>query len=271
MNFTTQIALSASWQEVASGPTSGTFEIDTTQDAYWFIATEAPSDTLRGHNLNPNETPTIQLEDGESLYIRADDAIGVAIITHTNGNTIYGTDKRVYSGLQAFTTQAFTEANCKNGTQFYFEHEFTAIPIAASRYIAFTTGTNFFTLVKERRVATNGDNVLYSVFRNPSLSGCTAVTVQNFNDVDPATTQTAVVHTPTVTNDGTLWDRVPIYGSVGVGNRVSGSLGVQGIERVLNKNETYLVKITNRSTTDPVSVHIFVTWYEGELSIEALP
>ena len=46
-------------------------------------------------------------------------------------------DPRVYTGLQGFTTQSFTEANVKNGVQYYISEVFT-VAQGSSKYILFT-------------------------------------------------------------------------------------------------------------------------------------
>lgn len=176
-------------------------------------------------------------------------------------------DIDIYNGYQAFTTQGFTEANVKNGRQFYVQHEFVNIPTGETRNAIFTTGDENV-LIKSRIIYTNSDNTLYEAFVNPTVTPATgtSLTVFNFNGQNPVATSVTAKHTATISNFGTRFTFTPIYGSVNSGNRSSGFFEIEGIERLLGKNVTYAVRITNRSTTNPLSVFVGFTWYEGPIS-----
>lgn len=175
-------------------------------------------------------------------------------------------DERVYTGEQAFTTQPFTEANVKNGSQFYISEVFSVVQ-AGSKYIIFTTG-DADTIVKLRNISTNG-GLEYTVFRNPTISSNgAAVTIHNLNDKNPNPNIVNVFEDPTVTNEGDQWDILKAFNQQG--NQSGGGVfGSAGIERILAKNSTYLVKFDNTDNST-IDIQYIVSWYEGPLSVDII-
>lgn len=260
------------WSVVASGRTSGAVIIDIYGDpCVLFVGSSAPDYSGANHYRVQGEHLSVALDAGENLYARtaSETHSAVVVTTISGGNIGMGFDERAYLGaVLAVTTQPFAEANVKNGTQQYLGHEFVSLAQSATANVVFQTG-NQDVLVKGRSISTNGDNVLYEVFRAPTVSGGTALTVHNYNEVDPVATTVTASYGATISSAGTLIDSIPIYGSVGSGNRVSGFSSTGGLERRLARNTKYLIRFTNRSTTAAVSIAYSLTWYEGTLSTEA--
>lgn len=270
MTPTQTVPISATWQALLTGPVGGILLVETSpQSAFFAIGTTPPAAGTVGHTLEPGRQYSANLEAGQTLYVRSRDGSGTLTYTYTDGSLLPALDQRVYDGrFRAITTQPFSEANVKNGTQFYAGVEFISIAQGASVDVIFVPDMTPV-LVKGREIRTNGDNVLYQVYRGTSFSGGTAVPVHNYNEVTPAATTVYLRSGPTVTNPGLLIDSQPIYGSVSAGNRVSGFTQTSGIERRLAFATPYLARITNRSTTAAASVWYGLTWYEGPLSTEA--
>lgn len=265
----TRTTVGSTWSIVASGRTSGTVMIDIYDRACLIhIGNSEPGYADLNHYREPGEHMTVALDEGENLYMRTGSTGQTArvVATVTAGSIGQGIDERVYLGAErAITTQPFVEANVKNGTQFSISHEFLDVAQAATVNIVFSTGS-MDVLVKGRSIQTSRDNVLYEVFRAPTVSGGTAIPVSNYNEVDPVAATASLVYAATISSAGTLIDHQPIYGAVDSGNRVSGFTQTSGIERRLAKNAKYLVRFTNRSTTAAVNIHYGLTWYEGILS-----
>lgn len=175
-------------------------------------------------------------------------------------------DERVYTGEQAFTTQSFTEANVKNGSQFYISEVFT-LGSGLSKSFVFTT-LNADTIVKFRQISTDG-GLEYRVFRNPVLTDSgTSVTVHNLNDKNPNTNLVVVTEDPTITSNGDQWDIVKSFNQQGLQSG-GGVFATSGAERVLAQNSPYLVQFLNTDNAD-VDIQYIVSWYEGPLSVDII-
>lgn len=178
----------------------------------------------------------------------------------------YNIDERVYTGLQAFTVQSFTEANVKNGSQFYISEVFT-LDSNTTTYIAFNT-QDADTIIKFRQIATNG-GLEYKVYRNPTVTyDGTNITVHNLNDKNPNSNLVTIQKNLTVTNIGDQWDIVKAFNQQG-SQSGGGVFATSGVERVFNKNSDYLVEFFNTDNTE-VEVHYVVSWYEGPLNIDII-
>ena len=172
-------------------------------------------------------------------------------------------DPRVYTGVLAVTTQSFTEANVKNGVQYYISESFD-IPQSTFKYIKFATGAKD-TIVKLRIVATSG-GLEYLVFRSPTITPATGVPfdIFNLNDIDPKPVEMTISEDPTVTDEGDRWDVVTAFNQQG--NQSGGGVfQSSGIERILKPSTDYLVKFTNTDNAT-IQVQYTVSWYEGPLS-----
>ena len=182
-------------------------------------------------------------------------------------------DARVQGGDQAYTVQPFTEANSKDGLQYYKNINFDNLPTGAAgvRWTRFVTG-NKDVLVKV--IELNGNNELFdfAIFRDTVGTAGTPVTVQNYND-RPTAPATTVVITDNITVAGgsegsPVTDNFRAVGSPSVGGRAIGSKRGSGIEFVLRKNTTYAIRQRNLSTTNTLTANLYFTWYEGPISVD---
>lgn len=177
-------------------------------------------------------------------------------------------DPRVYAGLQAITTQPFTEANCKNGVQFEASSYLESLAAGASSYAIFITGDKPV-LVKNRQISFTGKGITAQVFVSPTYSGGTPLPVYNLSRINPAESTVAVMVGATVNADGTQV-ATPTYG-IGTASQGSNTVGtfsgfgVNGVERVIAPNSIIALKVTNRDTV-ACEIATYTTWYEGHLS-----
>lgn len=168
----------------------------------------------------------------------------------------------VFLGYRAMVTQGYEEANTKNGTQFYTQIALPAFSGGGTYNIVLQTGA-LPVLIKNRSVYSDSASLSVQLFKAPTgVSGGTAVTIQNYNDINPVATTVTVTKGATVTGTGTAWgDPQHIYNSGAAGQRVASNLGPNG-DRVLAPNKAYLVQIINASGA--ANVDFFATWYEGQ-------
>lgn len=169
-----------------------------------------------------------------------------------------------YSGLRALTTQSYTEANVKNGVQFYIQHNLPQLAATTGVYkLLFTTGAKPV-LVKGREMYGIGETFSLQVYKQPTAPtpGGTLLTVQNYNDIAAAATTVTVRGGVNTTADGTPWgDPQRLFGQSAAGQRAGSGLAPGG-DRVLKPNSSYLVVFRNTGS-GTADIDYFLTWYEG--------
>lgn len=107
-----------------------------------------------------------------------------------------------------------------------------------------------------------GDGEL-SVYEAPAFTGGTAITPVNHKFYSSNTWAGAVVHTPTVSNAGTL--KISHYIPGGTGGGAIGGIGGRGEEVQLKPSTSYLIRLTNVSGQARRAA-LDLTWYEsGEI------
>ena len=170
----------------------------------------------------------------------------------------------VFSGLRAATQQGYTEANVKNGVQFYLQHNLPQLVASTGVYkLLFTTGAKQV-LVKGREMYGIGEAFSLQVYKQPNAPtpGGTLLTVQNFNDIAAAATTIAIRGGVTTVSDGTVWgDPQRLFGQSAAGQRAGSGLAPGG-DRVLKANSSYLVVFRNTGS-GTADIDYFLTWYEG--------
>lgn len=195
---------------------------------------------------------------------------GVAGVTSTEAfiwrddESIEAVPPGVFSGLRALTTQNYTEANVKNGLQFYIQHNLPQLVASTGVYkLLFTTGAKQV-LVKGREMYGIGETFSLQIYKQPNAPtpGGTLLAVQNFNDVTAAATTVTVRGGVTTAADGTAWgDPQRLFGQSAAGQRAGSGLAPGG-DRVLKANSSYLVVFRNTGS-GTADIDYFLTWYEG--------
>lgn len=177
-----------------------------------------------------------------------------------------------FTGLRALTVQPYTEANVKNGLQFYVRAVWpTADPIVTgepgSRLIWFKTGAKQI-VVKLRDMLYVAEELRLRLFRTPTgVTGGTDLVIHNYNGVNPVATTCLAKKNVTVTTLGTEFDGGDpeyFFGEATSGNRTPTSIP-QGRERILPPNTEFIVQLTNLSTGggSAARVQYYLDWYEG--------
>lgn len=176
--------------------------------------------------------------------------------------------RNIMRGARAIVVQPYTEANVKNGLQYYTRISYPlsdSISSGQSRSLIFKT-TSKKVLAKVRIVHYAAEEIEIELFSTPTFNDQTGIELapDNYNGVNPITTTVEIYKDPAVSNDGTPLensDNEYYFGSNSSGQR-SGESIPEGRERVLSENSTYHVKITNTGTGS-ARVQYFLDWYEG--------
>lgn len=200
-----------------------------------------------------------------------------------NGPTV---DPRVYAGLQAFTTQLFTEANVKNGTQFAASSYFTGLTAGETLDAIIITGGKPVIIKGQYVSIKDGGDVICDWYKNPEYTGGTNLTSQIFNqsDIAPVATSIQIIGgiptnaaagnyspndatKPVVTSVGTkVQPTLAVLGIVGQGSSSASRAAITGLDHILDKNSVYLYRRVFTSSTD--AAFNYATWYEGPLSVD---
>lgn len=222
-------------------------------------------------SVAPNDSVLIQ---GNSIPVWVSGPSGPVIVQDaTNLITPFdGIDPRVYVGTQAFTTQSFTEANCKNGVQYELTTFNATFAAGAVTDFILTTGSKPV-LIKNRQFTFTGSQLNTTIYKNPTYTGGTVVPYYNLSDINPVAGTVVIRGTPTVTSPGTqiaptftLLGSIPQTGQAVTTTSAENSL--RGLERVLAPNTTYLFRTINTSAATML-ITTQATWYEGGLSSTA--
>ena len=176
---------------------------------------------------------------------------------------------RVLVGLEAFTVQSFTEANCKNGTQYEVSTFSTDFAAGQTRDFIAITG-NKPVLIKNREFTFSGGDISTAIYRAPTYTGGTPVAYYNLSDINPVPGTVVLLSGATVTSPGTqISPTYTLLGTIPQGGQAitptSAENSLAGMERVLRPNTTYLLRTTNISAAT-IKIATKSTWYEGHLS-----
>lgn len=173
----------------------------------------------------------------------------------------------IFTGTRAIVAQPYTEANVKNGLQYYLRAVWpTADPIAngTPRKIWVKTGAKPV-IVKLRDLQYFGEEVLIELFNGPTgVTGGTALNINNYNGVNPVATTVQAKKNVTTTGNGTKFgggDDEYFFGSSQANQRTQASIP-QGRERILPPNSEFLVQITCTGAGS-ARVQYYLDWYEG--------
>jgi len=180
-----------------------------------------------------------------------------------------GFPEGAFTGYRALVTQPYTEANVKNGAQFYARASWSQTQgnqIAANSTVKlwFKTGAKKI-IVKMRELHYAGEEIAVRLYASPTgVSGGTDIPVRNYNRINPVATTCQGKQDVTTTSDGVLFDGPEMfYGETGTSNR-SGTTIPQGRERILPANAEFIVAFSTPSGTGSTRLQYFLDWYEGD-------
>lgn len=178
----------------------------------------------------------------------------------TPAGSIVNPVEEVTGGYKSITTD---HAAIHGGIAFTVAHKFT-IAAAGSAYLEFIVPAGAYVHFKPVAMQTDAPKVLVQVIEAPTVTpGTTGKTPMNRRRIGTPTVSVVTVHTdPTGVSGGTVIDQDYIGGGTGAGgSSVSGGMGINENEWVLNPATTYLVKVTNGGSGS-ADVNIKLFWYE---------
>lgn len=171
----------------------------------------------------------------------------------------------VFTGSRAITVQPYTEANCKNGSQFEISSYVPVLAAGASIDTILLTGS-LPVLIKSRNIGFNGSLITADIYKSPTYSGGTIVPYHNLNTWNPIAGIMQVISGATVSAVGAKTGATTYaIGNTSPGVNANASFGIYaagGLERVLAPNTAYLFRTTNGGSTD-TNLSVFATWFEG--------
>lgn len=173
-----------------------------------------------------------------------------------------------FNGLAAIVTQPYTEANVKNGLEYYIRSVWPltdTIASGATRKIYIETGSKAL-ILKLREIAFVAEELMVRIFHSPEgVTGGTALTVHNYNRVNPiATTIADARKNVSTTSDGTEFnnsDPEYYFGASQQNMRAAGAFP-DGRERILPDNTGYIISIQNTGS-GTARANLLLDWYEG--------
>lgn len=168
----------------------------------------------------------------------------------------YITDDMVTAQDRIKTEQlSITQQYIVNGWGWYFETDYPTLAAGARAYLEFTVPANVYMALDYRQIITDKERVFYYVYPFGSYGTTTptaALNIRNLrNDVTVAA-RSDLVNSVTVSpapdpNNAVI--HIPIFGSVGSGNRANGDIETDNIFRLLAPGSKFLVEVYNASAT----------------------
>jgi len=145
----------------------------------------------------------------------------------------------------------------------YYSYRTLSIAAGAKAYIRFECPPDKYVVLLGRDITMNKEALIYRTYG--AYTGGTvgaAIPIKNLrNDtVYPSTSTINDITTPTPTAASEV-TYLPLYGSVGSGNRVSGSTDTSDTFRLLAPSSVFLIELENTSTSTN-SVFVQFTWFE---------
>lgn len=173
-----------------------------------------------------------------------------------------------FEGLRALTVQPYTEANVKNGLEYYVRAVWNlADPILAgtTRKLFFRTGVKPV-IVKLRDFHYVAEQMTVRLYSGPTgVAGGTPLTIHNYNLINPVPTSILDARkNVTTTTDGTEidgGDPEHMFGAQPAGQRSQLAIP-EGRERIIPANATFIVAISNTGSGNALAQY-FLDWYEG--------
>jgi hypothetical protein len=170
-----------------------------------------------------------------------------------------------FEGLRALTTQSFSEAHTKMGSQFEGSLLIESLSGGASNDTFFITGAKPV-IIKSRVVSYTGSGINATVYSNPTFTGGSTIGYFNATDINPVAGLSQIIGGATTDTDGALVF-APNYliGNTSLTGK-GDAVGTEGRQRILKPNTTYMLRLTSLDSTAQ-DVASFLTWYEGDFDL----
>ena len=176
-------------------------------------------------------------------------------------------DESLRNGTQAVIVQNYTEANVKNGLQYYMRLHAPTVAVAGVLNLRFQTGAKPV-IIKAREVSFNATNIVeYVAQEGGTYTGGSAVSVENENRINPVPSTVLLSTGGTISGTPVVFRRKRIYsaGSTAGGGSKVGT-DVLGRETVLKPNTLYTVTLTNVAGAT-AEIQLELSWFEGALDL----
>lgn len=178
----------------------------------------------------------------------------------------------VFDGTRALTVQNYTEANVKNGVQYYLRATWPSadsIVAGASRRLWFKTGA-LPVIIKLRDFSYVAEEIRIRLYKGPTgVTGGTDLVIHNYNGISPvAAVGLAAKKNVAVTSDGVEFDGGDaeyLFGASTSALRSQAAIP-QGRERIVAPNSEFIVLIDNLSTGGSAAARVqyFLDFYVGQ-------
>lgn len=172
-------------------------------------------------------------------------------------------DESLRNGTQAIIVQSYTEANVKNGLQYYVRLHAPTVAVAGVLNLRFQTGVKPV-IIKAREVSFNATNIVeYVAQEGGTYTGGSAVPVENENRVNPVPSTVLLSTGGTIGGTPIVFRRKRIYsaGSTASGSSKVGT-DILGRETVLKPNTLYTITLTNVAGAT-AEIQLELSWFEG--------
>lgn len=154
------------------------------------------------------------------------------------------------------------EKRIEAGQMFEASNVLSVANVGATGHWLFRTGKKKV-VITGRRVTTNGDEITYQAFREPTTSADgTPITPVNRNANSKIKSTVETYFTPTVSAPGAGLPSVYMPGATGQGNSTVGQFDRDGLIRILEPNTTYLTRVTNDGAKNPANIELYLQWVE---------
>lgn len=172
-------------------------------------------------------------------------------------------DESLRNGTQAIIVQNYTEANVKNGLQYYMRLHAPTVAVAGVLNLRFQTGAKPV-IIKAREVSFSATNTVeYVAQEGGTYTGGTAVSVENENRINPVASTVTLSTGGTIGGTPVVFRRKRIYSA---GSTIGGSskvgTDILGRETVLKPNTLYTVTLTNVAGAT-AEIQLELSWFEG--------
>lgn len=201
------------------------------------------------------------------LSLAGTNAVTARVTIWRGDDSASGFPSGAFTGLRALTIQPYTEANVKNGLQFYARAVWPLadeIATLTSRKLWFKTNAKPV-IVKLRELQFMAEELKIQLFIGPTgVSGGTDITIHNYNGVLPIATTVQAKKNVTITNNGTEFDAGDpehFFGSATQPQR-NVAVALQGRERIIPANTEFAIVFTNTGTGN-ARVQYLLDFFEG--------
>lgn len=169
-------------------------------------------------------------------------------VINEDGSVINIADLALGVGSKALVTRSKINDFLEKGNLYVASNLFTSVADGATARIIFTVGSND-ALSVGLKVSSSGKGIS-KIYRAPIFTGGISVPIFNRKTDSANIPLTVVLHTPTISNSGTLV-YTDLIGGAGAGNnKVGGVSDNGGIDALLAKNSKTMFEITNTSGSD---------------------